>query len=101
MEVTSPECGLAMVGLARTSPVPPLPRELCLDVVKLVPSLNKAMQAHLHQSVVVAALVAGVFGLGSRVHCNTPGVYHQLSGGFKIKHDRLGEMTMSKSNLWE
>jgi hypothetical protein len=32
--------------------------------------------------------------------CNTPGVYHQLSGGFKIKHDRLGEMTMSKSNLW-
>jgi hypothetical protein len=32
--------------------------------------------------------------------CNTPGVYHQLSGGCKIKHDRLGEMMMSKSNLW-
>jgi hypothetical protein len=21
--------------------------------------------------------------------CNTPGVYHQLSGGFELKHDRL------------
>jgi hypothetical protein len=35
------------------------------------------------------------------VNCNTPGVYHQLSGGFKIKHDRLVEMTMPKSNLWK
>jgi hypothetical protein len=32
---------------------------------------------------------------------NTPGVYHQLSSGFKLKHDRLMEMTMSKSNLWK
>jgi hypothetical protein len=34
------------------------------------------------------------------VSCNTPGVYHQLSSGFKLKHDRLVEMTMPKSNLW-
>jgi hypothetical protein len=33
--------------------------------------------------------------------CNTPGVYHQLSGGFKLKHDRLVELTMPKSNLWK
>jgi hypothetical protein len=33
--------------------------------------------------------------------CNTLGVYHQLSSGFKLKHDRLVEMTMSKSNLWK
>jgi hypothetical protein len=33
--------------------------------------------------------------------CNTLGVYHQLSSGFKLKHDRLMEMTMSKSNLWK
>jgi hypothetical protein len=46
MEVTSPECNLTVVGLARTSPVPSsLPRELHLDVVKLVPSLNGAMRA--------------------------------------------------------
>jgi hypothetical protein len=31
--------------------------------------------------------------------CNTPGVYHQLSSGFKLKHDRLVEMMMPKSNL--
>jgi hypothetical protein len=31
--------------------------------------------------------------------CNTPGVYHQLSSEFKLKHDRLVEMTMSRSNL--
>jgi hypothetical protein len=31
--------------------------------------------------------------------CNTLGVYHQLSSGFKLKHDRLVEMTMPKSNL--
>jgi hypothetical protein len=33
-------------------------------------------------------------------NCNTPGVYHQLDSGFKIKPDRLVEMTMPKSNLW-
>jgi hypothetical protein len=33
--------------------------------------------------------------------CNTPGVYHQLSSGFKLKHDKLVEMTMPKSNLWK
>jgi hypothetical protein len=32
---------------------------------------------------------------------NTPGVYHQLSSGFKLKHDRLVEMTMPKLNLWK
>jgi hypothetical protein len=32
--------------------------------------------------------------------CNTPGVDHQLSSGFKLKHDKLVEMTMPKSNLW-
>jgi hypothetical protein len=26
--------------------------------------------------------------LGGRT-CNTPGVYHQLSSGFKLKHDRF------------
>jgi hypothetical protein len=26
--------------------------------------------------------------------CNTPGVDHQLSNGFELKHDRLVEMTM-------
>jgi hypothetical protein len=34
-------------------------------------------------------------------HCNTPGVDHQLSSGFKLKHDNLVEMTMPKSNLWK
>jgi hypothetical protein len=29
--------------------------------------------------------------------CNTPGVYHSLSSGFKLKHYRLVEMTMSRS----
>jgi hypothetical protein len=32
--------------------------------------------------------------------CNTPGVYHQLSGGFKIKHDRLSGDDNIKVNLW-
>jgi hypothetical protein len=32
---------------------------------------------------------------------NTPGVDHQLSSGFKLKHDKLVEMTMPKSNLWK
>jgi hypothetical protein len=31
----------------------------------------------------------GLHHLRYDVMCNTPGVYHQLSGGFKIKHDRL------------
>jgi hypothetical protein len=33
--------------------------------------------------------------------CNTPGVYHQLGSGFKLKHDKLVEITMPKSNLWK
>jgi hypothetical protein len=33
--------------------------------------------------------------------CNTPGVDHQLSSGFKLKHDKLVKMTMPKSNLWK
>jgi hypothetical protein len=33
--------------------------------------------------------------------CNTPGVYHQLSGGFKLKHEILVEMTMSRSTYEE
>jgi hypothetical protein len=37
---------------------------------------------------------------GKHCVCNTPGVDHQLSSGFKLKHDKLVEMTMSKSNLW-
>jgi hypothetical protein len=46
MGVTSPELVLAMVSIARAFPVPPfLPRELRLDVVKLVPSLVGAMGA--------------------------------------------------------
>jgi hypothetical protein len=32
--------------------------------------------------------------------CNTPGVYHQLSSGFKLKHDRLSEDDNVKVNLW-
>jgi hypothetical protein len=38
---------------------------------------------------------------GERGSCNTPGVYHQLSSRFELKHDRLVEMTMPKSNLWK
>ena len=26
-----------------------------------------------------------------QVYCNTPGVCHQLSNGFKLKHDRLSD----------
>jgi hypothetical protein len=33
--------------------------------------------------------------------CNTPGVDHQLSSEFKLKHDKLVEMTMPKPNLWK
>jgi hypothetical protein len=35
-----------------------------------------------------------------RVGCNTPGVYHQLSRGFKRKHDRLSVNDNVKVNLW-
>jgi hypothetical protein len=32
--------------------------------------------------------------------CNTPGVYHQLSGGFNLKHDRLnGDETNLKLDV--
>jgi hypothetical protein len=32
--------------------------------------------------------------------CNTPGVDHQLSSGFKLKHDRLSGDDNVKVNLW-
>jgi hypothetical protein len=41
------------------------------------------------------------YSLSDDEKCNTLGVYHQLSNGFELKHDRLVEMTMPKSNLWE
>jgi hypothetical protein len=33
--------------------------------------------------------------------CNTLGVYHQLSSGFKLKHDRLSGDEDVKVNLWK
>jgi hypothetical protein len=53
-----------------------------------------------------ASLVRGTYGgcMDEQTGCwlcNTPGVYHQLSSGFKLKHDRLVEMKMPKSNLWK
>jgi hypothetical protein len=32
--------------------------------------------------------------------CNTLGVYHQLSGGFELKHDRLSGDDNVKVHLW-
>jgi hypothetical protein len=32
--------------------------------------------------------------------CNTPGVYHALSSGFELKHDRLSGDDNAKVNLW-
>jgi hypothetical protein len=32
--------------------------------------------------------------------CNTPGVCHSLSSGFKLKHDRLSGDDDVKVNLW-
>jgi hypothetical protein len=32
--------------------------------------------------------------------CNTPGVYHSLSSGFELKHDRLIGDDNVKVNLW-
>jgi hypothetical protein len=32
--------------------------------------------------------------------CNTPGVYHSLSSGFELKHDRLSGDDNVKVNLW-
>jgi hypothetical protein len=32
--------------------------------------------------------------------CNTPGVCHQLSSGFELKHDRLSGDDDVKVNLW-
>jgi hypothetical protein len=51
------------------------------------------------QTILDLSLVGGqIVGSGQY---NTPGVYHQLSSGFKLKHDRLMEMTMAKLNLWK
>jgi hypothetical protein len=36
---------------------------------------------------------------GGRI-CNTPGVCHQLSNGFELKHDRLSGDDDVKVNLW-
>ena len=33
--------------------------------------------------------------------CNTPGVCHQLSNGFELKHDRLSGDDGERSNLQE
>jgi hypothetical protein len=33
-------------------------------------------------------------------YCNTPGVCHQLSSGFELKHDRLSGEDDVKVNLW-
>jgi hypothetical protein len=47
MSVTSLEFELAMVGVAKASiDLPFLPRQLCHDLVKLVPSLVGIMGAH-------------------------------------------------------
>jgi hypothetical protein len=35
-----------------------------------------------------------------RETCNTPGVCHQLSSGFELKHDRLSGEDDVKVNLW-
>jgi hypothetical protein len=32
--------------------------------------------------------------------CNTPGVYHPLSSGFELKHDKLSGDDDVKVNLW-
>jgi hypothetical protein len=69
MGVTSPVPVLAMVGIARAFPVPPfLPRELCLDVVKLIPSLVGAMgvsSSSEHRSALTAAtaITTGIVGV--------------------------------------
>jgi hypothetical protein len=66
MGVTSLELVLAVVGIARAFLVPPfLPRELRLDVVKLVPSLVGAMGAspsleRRHALTATAAIAIGI-----------------------------------------
>jgi hypothetical protein len=46
-------------------------------------------------------LMTHLLGNLLKTMCNTPGVYHQLSSGFKLKHDRLSGDEDVKVNLWK
>jgi hypothetical protein len=48
----------------------------------------------------VAAVRVALTHTGTGGHCNTPGVCHQLSSRFKLKHDRLSGDDDVKVDLW-
>jgi hypothetical protein len=86
----------AVFGVVYTTPDPPPVSSA--KTLHLNSQFNLKSDDSMHRDVrVPVSLVPLPSGaLSNQEFCNTPGVYHQLSGGFKIKHDRLsGVMTIS------